>query len=97
MKTTPIHTLSGNESQQLLLSHTDLVALTGCKRVGSMIGWLKARGWVFEQSNKRGQIPCVARLYFLQRMGVELGITPYSVLAQKVQQKPKLDFMKSKK
>lgn len=97
MNPPPIQKRSDNESDPLLLSHPDLVALTGSKRVGAMIGWLKARGWVFEQSNKRGQAPCVSRLYFYQRMGVALNVTPHTTAPQTERQKPKLDFMKGKK
>lgn len=97
LKNTIIPTLFDKETEQLLLSHPDLVALTGCKRVGSMIGWLNERGWVFEQPNKRGQVPCVSRLYFLQRMGVALNVTPQSTVAKIELQKPRLDFLKSKK
>ena len=90
-------TLSGDGKEQLFLSRPDLVELTGSKRVGLMIGWLKSRGWVFEQPSKRGQIPCVSRHYFYQRMGVSFNVTPNLVVAQKVQQKPNLDFLRVKK
>lgn len=97
MKQTTNSKLSDNHNEPLLLSHSDLVQLTGCKRVGSMIDWLKARSWVFEQSARRGQVPIVCRLYFFQRMGVSLNVTTHSIIEQKLQQKPKLDFLKGKK
>ncbi len=50
------------------LSKMEISDLTGCKRVSGMTAWLRRHNWIFLESERRGQIPRVARQYFIQRM-----------------------------
>lgn len=63
----------------MLLSHDELVELTGYVCPAWQIKWLEARGWKYEVSRKR---PKVSRSYFEQRMGVIANQQP----------EPDLDF-----
>lgn len=52
----------------LLLTPAELQALTGTKQPKRQADWLKARGWVFEAPNRRGECPKVGRAYAEARM-----------------------------
>ncbi len=52
----------------ITLTKAELRDLTGFERTKKMIGWLEARGWVFEPPARRGDIPKVDRAYYLARM-----------------------------
>jgi hypothetical protein len=59
-----------------LLSRGELTALTGMAQPKRMCAWLTARGWVFEQPGRRGDIPKVSRAYRDARL---MGQQPGSV------------------
>lgn len=52
----------------LTLTRDELNSLTGFGQPKRMIGWLQARGWIFEAPARRGDIPKVDRAYYLARM-----------------------------
>lgn len=52
----------------LLLTPTELHALTGTKQPKRQADWLKARGWRFEPPTRRGESPKVGRAYAEARM-----------------------------
>ncbi len=52
----------------LLLTAAELQDLTGTKQAKRQVGWLKARGWVFEAPARRGESPKVGRAYAEARM-----------------------------
>ncbi len=70
----------------LTLSRAELHELTGFEQPKRMIGWLGARGWVFEPPARRGDVPKVDRAYYLARMS---GRNDQGV--QRVE--PSFDFM----
>jgi Domain of unknown function (DUF4224) len=54
----------------LLLTRAELVALTGYKQAPRMVMWLTKRNWIFESPSRAGQVPRVARHYFLIRLSL---------------------------
>lgn len=52
----------------LLLSRTELEALTGRRQVAAMVEWLHRHNWVYEAPDGRGDIPKVSRAYFDAKM-----------------------------
>lgn len=52
----------------LTLTKEELQDLTGLKQPKRMTEWLRDRGWVFEPSSRRGDVPKVDRAYYLARM-----------------------------
>lgn len=57
-----------NASQSILLTRSELEALTGTTQTKRMHDWLMARGWVHEPAARRGDTPKVDRHYYLGRM-----------------------------
>ncbi len=53
---------------ELLLTPTELEALTGYRQAARQVAWLQARCWVFELPARRGDHPKVARAYHDARM-----------------------------
>jgi len=52
----------------LVLTRDELVELTGTKQPKRMTAWLEERGWVYETSARRGDVPKVAHVYYESRM-----------------------------
>ncbi len=73
------------ESSDLLLHKQELIDLTGKKQPARMIDWLERNNWLYEMPDRKGDIPRVARVYFVARMtGAQLPGR---------RQRPRLDFM----
>jgi Domain of unknown function (DUF4224) len=56
--------------EPLFLSRAELIALTGYKQSPRMVMWLTKRNWIFESPSRAGQVPRVARHFFLMRMSL---------------------------
>lgn len=52
----------------LLLTREELEALTGKRQSAAMTSWLHRRNWVYEEADRAGDIPKVARAYFDAKM-----------------------------
>jgi hypothetical protein len=52
-----------SRSPDALMSREELGALTGTKQPKRMSAWLDARGWAYEPTARRGDIPKVLRAY----------------------------------
>ena len=55
-------------SQSILLTRSELEALTGTRQAKRMHDWLRERGWVHEPAARRGDTPKVDRRYYAGRM-----------------------------
>lgn len=70
---------------EILLTRTQLEALTGTKQPARMAAWLEQRHWVYEPAARRGEIPRVSRQHFEARMSGK-STTPR-------RNGPRLDFL----
>lgn len=52
----------------IVLTSSELAALTGLKQAKRQAAWLADHGWVFEHSARRGDLPKVDRTYYIERM-----------------------------